>query len=110
MQASLPMTRIQSRRKTVVDALIKMRESGLLGVVSDIWLGKGKERRADAERDDPNFLPAGIVQTKSVFVMIVLGQALAVLIGVAECIVGRCRKATAKQGNKSLDVCPTCGR
>ncbi len=110
LQASLPMTRIQSRRKTVVDALVKIRESGLLGVVSNLWLGTLPRRHSNAERDDPSFLPAGIVQTKSLFVALALGQALAVMIGMAECVVVRRRNSQSKMVTKPLDLCPTCGR
>ncbi len=108
-QVSLPITRIQSRRKTVLDALLKIRESGLLGVVSKLWLGTSHQRHSDVKRDDPSFLPAGIVQTKSVFVLLVLGQVSAVLIGIAECIVVRHRKKNPEQNSIYQHVCPTCG-
>ncbi len=109
LQASLPMTNIHSRRKRVVNALIKIKESGLLQVVTNLWLGTSFKQHINARRDNPSFLPAGIIQTKSVFFTLALGQIVAVVIGLAEIFLGRCRKETTAESNQYLRGCPNCG-
>ncbi len=103
------MTHSHSRRKTVVDALIKIKESGVLQVVTNLWLGTSPKQHINARKDNPSFLPAGIVQTKSVFVALALGQIVAVVIGLAEIFVSRYRKENTAESNQYLKGCPNCG-
>lgn len=55
-QSVLPVTRDPARRRAVVSALLKIGESGLLGLVSRSWIGK---RRATTRETGSSFRPAG---------------------------------------------------
>ncbi len=107
------MSRNQPRRKVVLDALLKLKESGLLEVISKAWIGDSP-KGSQALRENPNFMPAGLVQTKSVFVALIIGQVLAIATGLFECFAGRGnmkeRKPNIEEENSMpVEGCPSCG-
>ncbi len=103
------MTRNQPRRKVVVDALLKLKESGLLDVISKTWLGDSP-KGSRALRENPNFMPAGLIQTKSVFGALIFGQVLAIATGLFECFAGRGNMGQERtEGEEAVKGCPSCG-
>ncbi len=110
-KASLPITKIIERRRMVLDALLKAKEAGLMELLSKAWLGRTSRGSANDDKDDPSFEAAGMVQVKSVFAALLVGQALAVVVGIVECVIGwPDRRGLIKDNRNKFKKCPYCGK
>lgn len=83
---ALPFSNDFKKRKVVSDAMLKVKEAGILAKVGQIWMPKDEVKSREVEKESEGFSPATISQVWSAFCLWMVGILVAAMVMVLECL------------------------